>query len=179
MSTPGGKLNKRQESFCIFYAIDHIGSKAALRAGYSEANCRQTASRLLTEHNIQDRIAELDAETVKRAKIDADWIIDKLVQNALKGAQAVPVLDSEGKETGTFTYQGAVVNRALELLGRNYGLFTERVEVRKISQVTVDILHERAARGDPARLEAYRELRPIPSGFEDQPDDEEQMTKAG
>jgi len=47
--------------------------------------------------------------------------------------QAKPVLDNQGEETGEYTYQGAVANRALELLGKNRGLFGDKLEL-----VTVD-----------------------------------------
>ena len=42
--------------------------------------------------------------------------------------QAVPVTDREGNETGEYTYQGSVANRALELVGKELGMFHERVE---------------------------------------------------
>jgi hypothetical protein len=45
--------------------------------------------------------------------------------------QAVPVLDAKGNPTGDFTYQGNVANRALELLGKEQGMFVERKEVGK------------------------------------------------
>jgi phage terminase small subunit len=42
-----------------------------------------------------------------------------------------PVLDAEGKQTGEFRYQGAVANRALELLGKEIGMFIDRSEQGK------------------------------------------------
>jgi hypothetical protein len=40
--------------------------------------------------------------------------------------QAVPHLDHEGNPTGVYTYQGNVANKALELLGRELGMFAQR-----------------------------------------------------
>ena len=40
--------------------------------------------------------------------------------------QAVPHLDYEGNPTGVYTYQGNVANKALELLGRELGMFAQR-----------------------------------------------------
>ena len=40
--------------------------------------------------------------------------------------QERPVLDSSGKSTGTYRYAGSVANRALQLLGRELGMFVER-----------------------------------------------------
>lgn len=42
--------------------------------------------------------------------------------------QAEPVLDSRGKPTGEYRYDGSVANKALELLGKHLGLFKDKVE---------------------------------------------------
>jgi hypothetical protein len=39
-----------------------------------------------------------------------------------------PVLDSEGRPTGEYRYGGNVANRALELLGKELGMFIDRSE---------------------------------------------------
>ena len=41
----------------------------------------------------------------------------------------VPVLDRDGKPTGEYRYDGSVANRALELLGKQQGMFIDRHEV--------------------------------------------------
>ena len=50
-----------------------------------------------------------------------------------------PVLDAKGKETGIYAYNGQVANRALELIGKELGMFVDRSE-----QLVWD--------GDPAKL---------------------------
>jgi hypothetical protein len=42
---------------------------------------------------------------------------------------AVAVLDRDGKPTGEYRYDGNVANRALELLGKQQGMFIDRHEV--------------------------------------------------
>ena len=59
--------------------------------------------------------------------------------NALRAMQLVRVLDEEGKETGVIAYNGHVANRALELIGKELGMFVER---------NVDVPWG----GDPAKL---------------------------
>ena len=39
-----------------------------------------------------------------------------------------PVLDAKGKETGIYAYNGQVANRALELIGKELGMFVDRSE---------------------------------------------------
>ena len=50
-----------------------------------------------------------------------------LIGPALK---ARAVLDRNGQPTGEYRYDGAIVNRALELMGTEIGMFTKRSEVR-------------------------------------------------
>ena len=38
----------------------------------------------------------------------------------------VPVLDRQGKPTGEYTFQGNLANKALELLGKELGMFGKR-----------------------------------------------------
>ncbi len=42
---------------------------------------------------------------------------------------SVPVVDANGQETGVYSFQGAVANRALELLGKHIGMFVDRREI--------------------------------------------------
>jgi hypothetical protein len=41
---------------------------------------------------------------------------------------AEPVLDRDGRPTGEYIYAGAIANRALELLGKEIGMFIDRRE---------------------------------------------------
>lgn len=47
------ELSDKQKRFCEEYCLDWNGSKAAIRAGYSEESAKEQASRLLTNDNIQ------------------------------------------------------------------------------------------------------------------------------
>ncbi|MCH8113175.1 MAG: hypothetical protein IH905_14685 [Proteobacteria bacterium] len=67
--------------------------------------------------------------------------------------QAVEVTDAEGNRTGVYTYQGAVANKALELLGRNIGMFKDAAPVN----VNVNLPGDESSFAD--RLEAQRKLR--------------------
>ena len=40
--------------------------------------------------------------------------------------QVRPVLDNRGQSTGEYRWDGHVANRALELIGKHLGMFTER-----------------------------------------------------
>jgi phage terminase small subunit len=51
------------------------------------------------------------------------------MENAERALQHIPVLDRHGKPTGEYRYDGSVANRALELLGKQQGMFIDRHEV--------------------------------------------------
>lgn len=72
------KLTLKQEQFCLEYIIDFNGAQAAFRAGYSKHSARITASKLLTNPNIQARITQLTLERQKRARKNGDDVIREL-----------------------------------------------------------------------------------------------------
>jgi phage terminase small subunit len=50
------------------------------------------------------------------------------MENAERALQHVAVLDKKRKPTGEYRYDGNVANRALELLGKQQGMFIDRHE---------------------------------------------------
>jgi hypothetical protein len=60
--------------------------------------------------------------------LSKSWVLEKLRSNAERAMQAEPVLDREGHPTGVYKYDGSVANRALELIGKELGMFVERKE---------------------------------------------------
>lgn len=71
-------LSAKQEAFCQEYIKDFNGTQAAIRAGYSQKTANRIASELLTKLDIQNRIAELQAERTERVQIDADYVLRRL-----------------------------------------------------------------------------------------------------
>lgn len=126
------ELTEQQARFCEAYAETPNGAQAAIAAGYAKGSAKITASRLLTNANVKARIAELRSEQQRRTAITADWVIERLVQNADRAMQAVPVLDNQGMPTGEYKYEGSVANRALELIGKHYGMFTDKLKIEVV-----------------------------------------------
>jgi hypothetical protein len=61
-------------------------------------------------------------------------------------AQNVPVLDRDGRPTGEYRYEGQVANKALELLGKEIGMFVDR---------TADVSALYAISDEPMTLEDW------------------------
>jgi phage terminase small subunit len=67
---------------------------------------------------------------VEKAAISKAWVIEKLVENVDRAMQAEPVRRSDGEEVpGAYVYNGSVANKALELIGKELGMFIDRKEV--------------------------------------------------
>lgn len=73
------KLTAKQEMFCREYLVDFNATQAALRAGYSQKMAKQ-ASRMLDEVGIQKLVALLRHERQERTKINADYVLVRLVE---------------------------------------------------------------------------------------------------
>ena len=64
--------------------------------------------------------------------------------------QAVAITDSEGKLTGKYTFQGSIANKALELIGKDIGMFKDAAPVQVHVNGIVADSESRAARFEAA-----------------------------
>lgn len=137
-------LTAKQQRFVDEYLIDLNATQAAIRAGYSEKTAQQMGSENLSKPVVADAIKARQIVRAEKAEMDEAWILDKLRANVDRGMQAEAVTDREGNETGLYTYQGSVVNKALELIGKHRGMFVERTETKHSGSVglTVRIVRE-------------------------------------
>lgn len=119
--------NARHELFAQELAKGHSAAEAYRRAGYS--NNRKSASQLQTKPTVQARKQELLAAAAERTGVTVDWIVDRLRENAERSMQHEPVCDTRGRKTGEYRYDGAVANKALELLGKHKGMFKENLNL--------------------------------------------------
>jgi phage terminase small subunit len=115
---------------------------------------RGNAARLRANESVQARVNELQTKMAERAiektAISKQWALDRLVENAERALQARRAMDDDGEETGEFKYQGNVANWALELVGKELGMFIDRKEVGKpgdFAGMSDDELNDYIARG--------------------------------
>lgn len=176
-----GKLRPREQRFCDEYSVIPDSKLAATRAGYKSP---YSGAALLSRAHIQ---AELDKRARARAaryEGSAERVLEELARIAFarvgdyvdqdgRGANigdipadaqaAVVALDTRTEADGTVTTRLKLADklRALELLGRAYGVLRERVE--HSVTVTGGLVHvsaEDVAKLDDARL---RELHAVAS----------------
>ena len=111
------ELKPRQDSFCVNYTTIGSktysnGTKAALAAGYSEKSAHVTATKLLKQEAIRDRIVELQAENMKRNLITVDKVLADLEHDKLLAREA---------------RQYSVAKGCTELQGRYLAMFTDNI----------------------------------------------------
>ena len=85
-----------------------------------------------------EKLAEL-AEASAPAEEDVlskKWVLAKLVENVNRAMAAVPV-NAHG---GLYKYEGSTANRALELIGKELGMFIDRSEV--VTSEFAELTHE-------------------------------------
>ena len=68
----------KQRRFCEEYVVDLNATQAAIRAGYSKRSARVLAVAALTKVNVQNYIAELQADIQERNKIKGDDVVQEL-----------------------------------------------------------------------------------------------------
>ncbi len=107
-------MNPKRQRFCEEYAIDLNGAQAAIRAGYAPGSAKVTASRLLTDVNVRERVDQLIVEHRERIEVSVDSL-SKLFIDDRK-------LAHDNKQAG------AAVS-ATEKLAKLHGLMSERLKV--------------------------------------------------
>lgn len=137
--------NAKHERFAQEIASGKTATDAYVCAGYSGAGASVSASRLLKNAAVANRVAELLAErehihaqatadAIERTALTKEWVIETLMENVRRAMQATPVRGEDGEERGEYTYQGSVANRSLELLGKELGMFIDRKEVKRVDE---------------------------------------------
>ncbi len=90
------------------------------------------AGKLLRLHpEIGARIAELEdeyrAKAAEKADVDRAYVLNELKENIERSKAETPVLDRDGNQTGVYKREGSVINRGAELIGKELGMFADRV----------------------------------------------------
>lgn len=144
-------LTAKQKRFCDEYLIDFNATQAAIRAGYSERTAYSQGQRLLKNVEVQKYLQERMAEKEKELIADQNEVMKYLsavmrrektesVVVTLSKEKSVYVPDANGtmrKQTVKEEIPQVVeiparlsdANKAAELLGKAYGIYTDKVDM--------------------------------------------------
>jgi phage terminase small subunit len=132
--------NARHERFAQATADGLKGKAAFLKAGFPNGpGASVSANRLRNNAKIGARINELllsreriaahgFAKAIEKTAISKEYVLSRLKENVERAMQYEAPKDGVGNIIGYFEYEGSVANRALELLGKELGMFIERTE---------------------------------------------------
>ena len=122
-------LTPRQQKFCDEYLISGNATEAAIKAGYSRKTAKQTGSENLAKPDLRAYIDEQLAKTHSAKIADAEEVM-KYLTSVMRGEHTEQVLKLVGEGVQTVTDIDVSAKerlKAAELIGKRYGLFTDKV----------------------------------------------------
>jgi phage terminase small subunit len=109
------RLTQREERFCAELVKNNYKKReAAIAAGCPEKSAHVAASKMLKKGKVLERVRELQSELAEQQFLTASRILTELIKTYERALV-------EGEYTAAI--------RALEMIGRHIGMFTERHEV--------------------------------------------------
>lgn len=114
-----GILSRKQQVFVNEYLIDFNGTRAAKAAGYSERSAYSTAHDILRKPEVKEYLEHKISESNELAFLERARVINKLKIIAYNPELAFPETTNSD------------VLKALQLLGKAYGLFWEKPEIQE------------------------------------------------
>jgi phage terminase small subunit len=121
------KMTAKQQRFCDEYLIDLNATQAAIRAGYSKKTATVIGAENLTKPYIKEYIEKRMAEKESELIADQNEVL-KYLTAVMRGKEKDErmVFGKDGVETAEIRNQENQM-RAAELLGKRYGLYTDKV----------------------------------------------------
>lgn len=135
-----GKMTPKQKRFCDEYLIDINATQAAIRAGYSKKTANVIGMENLTKPYLKEYIENRMAEKESELIAGQDEVLQYLTA-VMRGEDKEERLTTNALgevETIETVVQGNRL-KAAEMLGKRYGLFTEKVEQNVDMDLNINI----------------------------------------
>lgn len=138
-------MTEKQKRFCDEYLIDLNATQAAIRAGYSERTAYRTGADNLIKPQVKEYISARMEEKEKELIADQDEVL-KYLTSVLRGESQSEIVVVEN--VGDFRSEARAMQKApdekerlkaAELLGKRYGLYTDRVDLDADTELHVTI----------------------------------------
>ncbi len=140
-------MTEKQKRFCDEYLIDLNATQAAIRAGYSPNGINKRVSRMMANDGIQEYIKKRLAEKEDALIAKQDEVLQTLTRVLRRQEMDTVVVTCKERRSGYDENGKKVIvekevpqlvqvptrvsdlNKAAELLGKRYGLYTEKVDL--------------------------------------------------
>lgn len=148
-------MTEKQKRFCDEYLIDLNAKQAAIRAGYSEKTAYSIGAENLKKPELQEYIQKRLAEKEEALIAKQDEVLKTLTRIMRREEPETVVVvckkhkshyDDSGKKviddieepvTVPIPTKVSDANKAAEMLGRYYSLFTDRTQIEGVSQIQI------------------------------------------
>ena len=149
------RLTEKQKRFCEEYLIDLNATQAAIRAGYSEKTATAIGAENLTKPVIrveidkmlqekhdaaiadQDEVLRTLTRVLRREEKENTVVVVKKHRSSYDKNGKKKIVDEETPEVVEIPAKLSDVNKAAELLGRRYALWTDNTHVDGDIGVTI------------------------------------------
>ena len=140
-------MTEKQKRFCDEYLIDLNATQAAIRAGYSPNGINKRVSRMMANDGIQEYIKKRLAEKEDALIAKQDEVLQTLTRVLRRQEMDTVVVTCKERRSGYDENGKKVIvekevpqlvqvptrvsdlNKAAELLGKRYGLYTAKVDL--------------------------------------------------
>ncbi len=119
-----GSLNRKQQAFVNEYLIDFNGTRAAKAVGYSERSAYSTAYEILRKPEVKAYLEQKVSESNELAFLERHRVLCEL--------KAIGFAEQQDRLTAQYTAADRL--KALHLIGKIYGLFWEKPEIKEESK---------------------------------------------
>lgn len=128
-------MTKKQQRFCDEYLVDCNATQAAIRAGYSEKTAYSIGVENLKKPELKNYIEQRLQDMQDKTVASAEEVIQYLT-SVLRGQSSAEIVVVEG--TGDGCSEARTVQKApdekerlkaAELLGKRYGIFTDKMSL--------------------------------------------------
>lgn len=139
------KMTLKQQLFCDEYLIDLNATQAAIRAGYSKKTAYSIGNENLMKPELKKYIEERMAEKKAELIADQDEVL-KYLTSVMRGESKSSVVVVEN--VGDYCSEAREMQKspdekerlkAAEMLGKRYGLYTEKVEQQVDMELNITV----------------------------------------
>lgn len=131
------KLTQKQQRFVDEYIISGNATQAAIKAGYSRKYANTNATKLLQNTTIKIELEKRNAEIKSQKTMDMQEVMERLAAIA-RGETVEQQVTNKGTVVEVEPKTSDQI-RAMELIGKRYGAWTDKKEVTGGLEINVGV----------------------------------------
>lgn len=127
-------LTPKQEKFCQnilagMSQADAYRNSFNVKQNTKAATIQDSASKLMATPAITQRVEEMRKPVIAKLQLTREWVLEQLIENVSMAKALEPVISKDGQTTGEVKQNLPAANKALEMLGKEIGMFTDKLDI--------------------------------------------------